>query len=757
MSTSENKLLLIVSLIIFSCVLTYFPVFAEANEDNFPIPVLLDDKGQAVFQLSFQSKGLFWSDGNGLYFIDGEDRDEDDDLYYWHFNENNAKIQTKDIFGKIKTSGYEGETLSQDFLFFPLTDRLISFSFLDGTILQLQEQKWEPLGLLDVNDPALYDLWFGGTKQIVMDDDTLCFLVPQRGQESMNALIFFSLISHTYSLQKDTQIQAIAAYKTNELLVYDHGVIKPYLWTVRMFGNTITTADVPPAPFAYDATLDCLYFIENRDIYAKHPGQNKIRIRNISLTPSLDELENWLGEYHKDTVPTLLPLPNNMLCYRNVSWPYGEGDDYVKNTDFVFVSQCNPITKEPSTLHVADRVTPLADAFFQLTHPNVVIHPCVIDRAELYKPASQLTTDHAVDIFAVYTTEESGKLIDEGSVRELSASTSISKLASLYMPQIQKILIMNGMPMGLATDVSFQVWQYNQLKWEELGLPAPPQTYTEMFELFSTWEKHHQRAFPQESLFGAGAYSNPKSGLWLTATYQYMISCVKESKPLRFNTPEYHALLNQIMDVPEIKTNEWRSLIRGMRAFTPRRESLQTLDLNWDEEDYSRIMPPQITLDQSQGIFSSLRILVLSNTAPSPELGLEYLSFMADYLIAYDPAAVYCLSGGRELPPSFEEFTPHLAEKFKEGGLPNRINSATNAYSIESEEISRESLDFYRQISPFFVFSYDYVKILLDIIEVDPQLPFPWHENQSTAIGTTSLDYFIAQLDERVMTLLSDK
>ncbi|NLV58596.1 MAG: hypothetical protein GXY67_07480 [Clostridiales bacterium] len=726
MSASRIKTNVWVILLLVVCLCTVLQgSTALAETEPFIPPILLDGIGQAVFSFSAECKPLYWADQEGLFFIGGDGQDR---LNYWKFGD--PSIQLIQTVAQEPAFNQELRNLQ----LFQQSDCLVAFYYPHGTVSIFEDVAWHTVGKVKVSDPVVSDFAFDHVIGLVRDGESYWFLVRSKSDLERNALIHYSLSAEKWTVTTTNGVEQIAPYKPGQILVYVAGSIRTYSLGSQLLGESVVLADQPPAPFVYDAKSDRLFYMYQGDIYQKRSGQDKELVRVIDTTfaqhdedsgceDSVCEDSNWEdGPYFREKTPveTLLPLPNGQLMYGC--------------QELCFVTNVDPIIGNVKELHIHGHASLLSNGLYMLTHPNVQIEQCFFESQSV---------EHPVDVFFTSTSRNLSRDIAEGKTQDLSKSAAISQRIASYLPQIQDAIMAGEKPMGLPTGLWFRTWQYDQAKWNEIGLPDPPRTVDELFDLITLWNEQYAKQYPDQELLGSGALFNYKSALLLTIIELYTYEYATEKEPLNFDTPEFRNLLERIIAAPDLPTDEWGALLKDREAFYRIERSIYDMDWNGGFPEFKNIFPLQLYGDRPVKIPADLEMLCISSSAPSPDLALEYLTFMAEFQTVYEPETTFVMTGGVEplpvYPTHFSAFQAPAAL-----GLGLSADGLTVLDSFFGTTISPATLAYYKQAAPYFFFPETF--FYADDFVSDQAKP--WEDDGLYYDKILSADAFIAMLNQ---------
>lgn len=378
---------------------------------------------------------------------------------------------------------------------------------------------------------------------------------------------------------------------------------------------------------------------------------------------------------------------------------------------------------------------------FLKTHPNVVFEDVYLKEGQSY-PLDYVRGKESVDILRITSSSGLFRLIREELVQDLSASPIIREQFETYIPQIQTILSHDGKLMAIAIGIDFNAWEYDKEKWNKYDLPNLPKTYDELFDFLLIWEKSYQKQFPNLRIISAGGANNYKTAIWEAVTKQYAIEHATGKGPVNFDTPEYRLIMERLIGLPTFELYEFGALLRFSAFRQMLYASVSTSGSEYGYEQYIDLMPLQVDGHGLPKVGATLFALCLSSNAQSPELALEYLSFMAAYYNAYRPDVVYSFTGGAEPLPTFP--------------LSSALLSSMPASELSSDGIKVPAADLgkyemigalqslYKEVLPYLTFALD-PSGALRMDQESEGAKMPWEEGFG---GIQTTDELILELNE---------
>jgi len=245
-----------------------------------------------------------------------------------------------------------------------------------------------------------------------------------------------------------------------------------------------------------------------------------------------------------------------------------------------------------------------------------------------------------VDIYTLSAVERLPRLIREGYVLDLSGSESISAAHTTYFPQAREVLSAGGKPVAVPFSLAIGAWDYNKKEWDALELPDVPKTAEGIVDLLSRW---NQDIFlpPETALYGNGGWGDIRIELLMDILPIYIIENGTSSAPLNFDTPEFRAVVNGILNLPPMPYNTWgtwETLLFCDDRLCPKMISLLELD---DEEYWlSRIhantqefqLDPLLPMGFSEGkpakVGAEMEVVCIASNTQNRELAMEYVEFI---------------------------------------------------------------------------------------------------------------------------------
>ena len=623
---------------------------------------LLDENGQAILP---GVSPICWASEGDLYFLGSG---YNPSLFRRSPGQSKVELikdnplDSQKNWKGLHQLGHNGS--NTPFVVFALSDGLYTLYVGTGEILcyDMQTDEWAHISsLVDEKGNALLAN-AEMIKDIAWDATCIYFLVHASEGTS---LVQLDVSAGVHKILPDTSFAQIEPYQSDMLLVNLEGSIHGYNPHTQTIGEAFATADSTSSAFAYDQASDCLLFIHNGDIYQKtkdHPA-DLIRVTEVgNQNPTGSEG----AVYENSSVSFLLPMVNGMLTYQ------------ISKDDFMYVVCRTPIDKEIETLHISNHFL-VANAFFQLTHPNIRIEHCIVGN----------DADHLPDVFSRFTrVNESRQLMD------LSESSIINEIVNQYDSKILDEICDDGKIIGLPWSISLNTLEYEKEKWDAIGLPDPPKTVDELFALIELWDDEYADQYPDQPLLGNGGFFDSRYGVWAAVTEAYASAYASSNAPVNFNTQEYHMLLQRIMDMPDVQYDEWDVLLRFFMAFSPLHYAFPQLDWKNGYPEFSSIPPLKLSQMQPLRIHADMSYVCIAEDAQSPDLALEYVSFLAEFQHVYQPEIAFMMTGGEDQPLDISahsaSFPPLLFVGMTKDGLATLPGESPDGF------ISNASVDFYR-------------------------------------------------------------
>lgn len=695
---------------------------------------LLDGNGQAVLP---DVSSLCWPTENGLFFLHSGTKPL---LFYWTLGQNEVELIHEISFsslGKWRTIGQEKSNYPRDeSIVFSLADGLYGLILNTGEVKRydIHENEWAYVGTLLVKGELIDDLDIEMIKDVVRDGDVMYFLIDFI--EGI-ALLQLELSTGTCTILPDTCFHQIEPNTPGTLLVSLNGNLHVYDPHAQTLGAALVSVDPLSSAFAYDQGTDRLLFIRYGDVYQKDKDESieMIRVTEIrNENPSWDE--DVQNVYGNAPVSFLMPLSDGSIAYHTSKLEYESnwGDPY----NFLYVVYQEPIVDTINTLHLASGFS-VATAFYQLTHPNVRIERCIVDSG-----GHKQEDDHFPDVFSCTVETRTALPLYARELMDLSQSPIISEIVSQYDQKVKEAICEGEKIIGLPWSISLNTLDYDKEKWESIGLPDPPKTVDELFELINLWAEKYASQYPDQSLLGNGGFSDLRYGAWAAVTEAYVNAYASSDAPVNFDTDEYRALIQRIVDIPDVKYSEWGALFRFFMGFDSLFYPFTLLDWKDGYTEYINIPPLTLSNEQPLRIRSDLYYLCIPQDAQAPELALDYVTFLAKFQLVYQPEITFMMTGGVDRVSDvyggnrFFDSLPFV-------GMTSEGLSVL-PYVAPGGFLSNESLDFYRSI--FLALDFDILGSNPAYVWGDPGMRLPWPTDEPDGDIICTVDELIAKMNK---------
>lgn len=300
---------------------------------------------------------------------------------------------------------------------------------------------------------------------------------------------------------------------------------------------------------------------------------------------------------------------------------------------------------------------------------------------------------------------------------------------------------------GLPWSISVNTLDHDKEKWDAIGLPDPPKTVDDLFELIELWDEQYEDQYPDQPLLGVGGYCDPRYAVWSAVTEAYISAYDTGDTPVNFDTEEYRALIERIINMPDMKHHEWGVLLRFFMAFEKLHFPFTSLDWKYGYNEYTSIPPLKLTAIQPLRIESTLTYYCITDDSLSPELALEYLSFIAEFQARYQPEVHFMMTGGVDLNYAIESTPPFIhALSFigmTDGGLSILPHEAEGGF------ISNNTLGFYESV--FSALDFDINSSGSNYAPDYEEHSYPWPTY--TADEACTVDKFIEIMNDNSMRI----
>jgi hypothetical protein len=564
-------------------------------------------------------------------------------LYKWEIGEN--EIQSLGEIPPLIPSSESAENIENDSSIdiFPQPNGYLSLIYTqDSAMIRFDDGDLSYEICSIERTPALNNVIFNGSvDNMVYDgDDWIAMMVSDIFGVDYSQLVLYQISTDDFKVINDMIIEQIAPYLPGELLIYNEGAIKTYTLNNDNVGPIITfadgTMDSKIATFAFDHNQGILYYLFEGDLYRTNSNNPHAR---IVVTPAYALFEAEAGPLlppSKAPIKRLLPLPNGQIVY--------------EMRDALFI--VTPIVHigEGETLQIhydyfIDTDYAKAVDFYHLVYPHVSVEINCASRIEYYKD------DKTCDVLVLAGESNNlQKLFREGYAAPLSNISVIEDRTDSYILSVQQLLCYEGVIMAVPAYMTINPWFVNISKWEEHHLPDIPQTIDELFSIIDLWSVKYASLYPNEFFLADGDIYEFETCLLYLLTRQYMFEYAVHDTPLRFDTPEYISLLNEVFALSELPIGSLEDgypLLYGIANYpypymTIREISNKLTDVTKENRlknlhfpnmgsDYTPIMPISLRDGQMAKLGASLDVFVMHPDSPNPMLAKEFLSLMASH------------------------------------------------------------------------------------------------------------------------------
>lgn len=477
--------------------------------------------------------------------------------------------------------------------------------------------------------------------------------------------------------------------------------------------------------FALDSAADTLYYAaDNGKVFVEKAGQQ---------------------------AKILAYLPFNYL------WP--STNVFLWNNSYVYlqsstlnIRQLDGNPDELITLRILGSVSDNILQQYMAENPNVSI---VIDPREssfLGLQEALVSGDDSIDMFLVTTDGIYTEVVEKGYAAPLSGSAYLKNRVDQFYPWAQDILRQNGTLYAIPVSFTSDYWTINRTKWNELGLGSYPQTYEELFTVASTWTEEYAEDYPDYYVFEC---PDEMPGMIRTMIRQYLLEHEDWTAPVNFNTPEFRAAMQSVMDHPDVFTYDGERM--ALIMCYP-----QYLGTGYNDEDLvESFLPPALSADSDQVVGGRMELLVMNPSSSQKE---EVLRFMEFYMAHLDPQITYSLDASCTDPLRPNNYESNMANLSAEiQGIEAQIDATTDptarAELVEKLEVLQRR---YARLESNWRFSAEDIEIYQGIADktvISTKTIYPAGGGSNTesidtviaqfAAGSMSLDQFIRTLNER--------
>lgn len=236
-----------------------------------------------------------------------------------------------------------------------------------------------------------------------------------------------------------------------------------------------------------------------------------------------------------------------------------------------------------------------------------------------------LSGDSSVDLFLVESDGIYIEVVEKGYAAALASSDYLMQRVSALYPWAQDLLIQNGELYAVPVSITSNYWTINRTKWQELGLGEYPQTYEDLFRIAETWDENYAEDYPECYLFEC---MDEMPGMLRTAIRQYLLTHEDWSAPVDFDTDEFRAAIQSILDHPDIfmLDGERMALIMSYPQY---------LGTGYNDEDLvESFLPPALTEASPQVASATMELLAMNPSSGHKEDVMKFLEFYMEHLDA---------------------------------------------------------------------------------------------------------------------------
>ena len=241
-----------------------------------------------------------------------------------------------------------------------------------------------------------------------------------------------------------------------------------------------------------------------------------------------------------------------------------------------------------------------------------------------------------VDIYVLNVLLGVQPLMEKNYLAPIESEALQADVASMY-PQVAQALTMDGVLYAYPQQFQLVSWAVNEDACEAVGWTEPtPTTFSELLSQLALWEAEYAEQYPDYSytqLYLGGTQ------LLSQALTQYALMYATDDAPLRFDTPAFVALLEQIegMDLGEANAEEMSTeeLMSSVMAALNREALIDTLTtdvltVSDDATPRKRPIAPMVfTEGETPAIQASLSVYVLNPNSPRLDLAVQFLEYVS--------------------------------------------------------------------------------------------------------------------------------
>lgn len=448
---------------------------------------------------------------------------------------------------------------------------------------------------------------------VVVMDDYLYLL-------SMDPVTYGSLEMYRFSMTDGTckqinlpglELMEISTYRDEQLLVLDANTSNVLVYDAnseKIIDTAATLPGVDDGKVIYDTAHDALYYLSGARLM-RYGRESEV----IDRVPFDGALSTSYAAMWQDSYIAL-----------------ADTGMYVCHTDDVNADDGN---KDVLTIWVdSNSLDSQLLNLFRLEHPEILIDVYIVPDEE---PLERLTTenlskDSSIDIFLMHTyLIDSEEIFNRGFAAPIKSDRLQNNVLSMY-PQIQELLMQNGVLLGYPADLWPDFWTVRPDLLDASGLGEAPETMQEYCDLLLQW---YDMYYGEDAEFTFNEHQTIRTQQVNTLSYivaQYIRTYGADNAPLTFNTPVFRSLMEQLVILSDwyeddVDTDVLPSIFNTSNSISPFRRSV-----NRSHAGEICVLPPVFESGEQAVLNASLDYFIINPNTPQYDEALVFMEFYSE-------------------------------------------------------------------------------------------------------------------------------
>jgi hypothetical protein len=579
----------------------------------------------------------------------------------------------------------------KNIIYYNFNNRLISLCTVDGVLSELVDDELISICKINITDNVLNDYNFNTSNALVIDGNFIYLLIEKSNAQQGCSLFQYDISTKSFNLIEKNGMAHIAPFLPGQLLVYYDGMIRNYDPALKKYGDIVIPADTPPSPYIYDSRRDILYYMFNGNIFSTNFVSAPIMVRAVT-EQELFRFEDY-PEKRKSRVSSLIPLDNGQLVHC-------DSDDKL-----IYVS--NPIEDDVdvnelriATTSQIENSRNIPRYMYQLLNPHVqIIEHAKYNEYDYY--TELLMTGEPCDIYTADTSSGFYKLLRKGYVKQPFHTEKIDAMYDTFLPEVQAAIGLDGKLLAVPISMDLFIWDYDQVRWNEIGLPNPPETLHELYELMDLWQTRYQDKYINTTLIGTDGFGGLRTNLFDNLIRLYAYERATGEQPVNFDTRIFRNMLRKVNSLTEDTIN-----FPPLLCATDHSYPLQHTLVDIDNSPYEPLIPPLIDNCNDKSVTAHMTLSFIGADAPNPDLATDYLEYLLTHIELYQVDLPYMLNPCVE----FANVLTYKSITFYEKVCINNIKFQTDMFSSEGS---------YSNGSDLYIFKFFNIQNFMEDSEYD--------------------------------------